>query len=107
MAGSEEVPAPPVEIWVEAAEAGILDEAVGRIWQAAHKSGAVTVGPVPQPSQVDRYLVVRAEAGGMRRRPYELRTHRRQLKLQTPSPATLAVLLELELPGGVDIRVVA
>ena len=95
-----------IRIRLKAFDHKILDLAVEKILDAAKKSGATVVGPVPLPTEKQVYTILRAvHKYKDAREQFEIRTHKRLIDLQNPTKETLDLLRRLSLPSGVDIDI--
>lgn len=84
----------------------ILDDSAVKIVEAAKKSGAQVVGPVPLPTEKEIYTILRAvHMFKDSREQFEIRTHKRLIDVVNPTPETVDVLTRLSLPSGVDIEI--
>lgn len=84
----------------------ILDQTAEEILDAAMQSGATVVGPVPLPTRVEKFTVVRGPHIDKRsQETFEQRTHKRLIDINQPTPKTLDLLSNLDLPAGVSIEV--
>ena len=84
----------------------ILDDSAVKIVEAAKKSGAQVVGPVPLPTEKEIYTILRAvHKYKDSREQFEIRTHKRIIDVVNPTPETVDVLTRLSLPSGVDIEI--
>lgn len=84
----------------------ILDAAADRIVDTVKDSGATAVGPIPLPVDLRRYCVLRSpHVDKKSREHFEIRTHKRIIDIESPTPATIEALKQLELPSGVDIEI--
>ena len=84
----------------------ILDSSAAKIINAAKKSGAQVVGPVPLPTEKEIYTILRAvHKYKDSREQFEIRTHKRLIDIVNPTPETVDVLTRLELPSGVDVEI--
>jgi len=84
----------------------VLDQAAEEILDAALQSGAAVVGPVPLPTKVERFTVIRGPHIDKRsQETFEQRTHKRFIDITNPTPKTLDSLSNLDLPAGVSIEV--
>ena len=84
----------------------ILDDSAVKIVEAAKKSGAQVVGPVPLPTEKEIYTILRAvHKYKDSREQFEIRTHKRLIDVVNPTPETVDVLTRLSLPSGVDIEI--
>ncbi|MST89080.1 30S ribosomal protein S10 [Sharpea azabuensis] len=84
----------------------ILDDSAVKIVEAAKKSGAQVVGPVPLPTEKEIYTILRSvHKDKDSREQFEIRTHKRLIDVVNPTPETVDVLTRLSLPSGVDIEI--
>ena len=84
----------------------ILDAAAERIVDTVKGSGALALGPIPLPVEINRYCVLRSpHVDKKSREHFEIRTHKRIIDIDSPTPATIEALKQLELPSGVDIEI--
>ena len=84
----------------------ILDAAADRIVETVKSSGANALGPIPLPVDLNRYCVLRSpHVDKKSREHFEIRTHKRIIDIESPTPATIEALKQLELPSGVDIEI--
>ena len=84
----------------------ILDSSAAKIINAAKKSGAQVVGPVPLPTEKEIYTILRdVHKYKDSREQFEIRTHKRLIDIVNPTPETVDVLTRLELPSGVDVEI--
>lgn len=84
----------------------ILDQSALDILDTAKRTGARTKGPIPLPTVINRFTVLRSpHIDKKSREQYEIRTHKRLLYISNLSPQTLDSLMKLELPSGVDVNI--
>jgi len=84
----------------------VLDQSARRIVEAAERTGAAVVGPVPLPTKIERFTVMRSTfIDKDSRDQLEIRTHKRLIDVLEPTPKTVDTLMRLNLPAGVDIEV--
>jgi small subunit ribosomal protein S10 len=84
----------------------VLDQSVKQIVDIAEKTGAIIVGPVPLPTQIERFTVQRATfIDKDSREQFEIRTHKRLIDVVEPGSKTIENLTKLNLPAGVDIEI--
>ena len=82
----------------------ILDLWAGQIVEAAERTGAQVAGPVPMPTTIKRFCVIRSpHVFKDSREHFELRTHNRLIDIIEPSPKTVDSLTRLNVPAGVHI----
>jgi small subunit ribosomal protein S10 len=93
-------------IKLKAYDHNLLDKAVGEIVQAAKDAGARVAGPIPLPTEINRFTVLRApHVNKKSREQFEMRTHKRFLDILDPTPQTVDSLSKLELSAGVDVQI--
>ena len=84
----------------------ILDNAVKKIVETAKRSGGVVAGPVPLPTEIEKFTILRAvHKYKDSREQFEMRTHKRLIDIKNPSKETMDALAHLDLPSGVDIDI--
>ena len=95
-----------IRIRLKAADYRILDQSAMQIVEAAERTGAQVVGPVPMPTRVRRWIVNRgANIDKDSREHFEIRTHKRLIDILDPTSKTIDSLTRLQLPNGVDIEI--
>lgn len=76
------------------------------IVEAAKRTGAVVHGPIPLPTKIERYNVLRSpHVNKTSRDQFEIRTHRRLMDIVEPTDKTVDALMKLDLPAGVDVDI--
>jgi len=84
----------------------VLDQSARRIVEAAEQTGAAVVGPVPLPTRIERFTVMRSPfIDKDSREQLEIRTHKRLIDVLEPTSKTVETLMRLNLPAGVDIEI--
>jgi len=97
-----------IRIKLKSYDHATLDQSAGDIVRAARRTGAVTSGPVPLPTQKTVYTVLRSpHVDKKSREQFEMRTHKRLLDILEPTTQTVDALMKLELPAGVDVEIKA
>jgi len=97
---------PKIRIRVRAYDHTVLDHSVAEIINTAKKTGTKVSGPIPLPTDIERYTVLRSpHADKKSREQFEIRTHKRLIELLEPTPQTADALKNLNLPSGVDIQI--
>jgi small subunit ribosomal protein S10 len=95
-----------IRIRLKAFDHRVLDDSVRRIVDAAERTGAAVVGPVPLPTRVERFTVTRSPfIDKDSREQFEIRTHKRLIDVLDPGSKTIESLTKLDLPAGVDIEI--
>lgn len=95
-----------IRLKLQAYDHRLLDQSVELIIQAARKTGADIRGPIPLPTQMSKYTVLRGpHVDKKSREQFESRTHKRVLDIQKPTANTVDALMKLALPAGVDVEI--
>ena len=91
---------------MEAYDHAILDISATDIVNTAKRTGADVRGPVPLPTLIERYTVLRSpHIDKKSREQFEIRTHKRLIEIVEPTPKTIDALNKLSLPAGVDVKI--
>ncbi len=84
----------------------LLDQSVVEIMDTAKRTGAKISGPIPLPTKVNRWTVLRSpHVDKKSREQFEIRTHKRLLDILDPTPQTVDALMKLDLAAGVDVEI--
>ncbi len=95
-----------IRIRLKAFDYRILDQSTGEIVNTAKRTGAAVRGPVPLPTKIEKYMVLRSpHIDKKSREQFEIRTHRRLLDIIDPTPQTVDALMKLDLAAGVDVEI--
>ena len=95
-----------IRIVIRAYDHRIADEASKTIIDTAERSGSIISGPVPLPTRIQRFTVLRSTFKHKdSREQFEMRTHKRLIDINQSTPNTLAALKTLVLPSGVDVEI--
>ena len=95
-----------VRIRLKAYDHRILDNAAVKIVETVKRSGGEISGPVPLPTEIQKYTILRAvHKYKDSREQFEMRTHKRLIDIKNPSKETMDALKHLEIPSGVDIEI--
>jgi small subunit ribosomal protein S10 len=95
-----------IRIRLKAYDHRLLDQSAGEIVETAKRTGAKVCGPIPLPTQIERYTVLRSpHVDKKSREQFEIRTHKRLLDIVEPTAKTVDELKKLNLPAGVDIKI--
>jgi small subunit ribosomal protein S10 len=95
-----------IRIRLKAYDHKILDRSAGQIVDTAERTGANVSGPVPLPTEINRYTVLRSPFKDKdSREQFEIRTHKRLIDVLEPTPKTVDALMRLNLPAGVNIEI--
>ncbi|MBM04004.1 MAG: 30S ribosomal protein S10 [Chloroflexi bacterium] len=95
-----------IRIILKAFDHKILDQSAVQIVQAAERTGARVKGPVPMPTTIKRFCVIRSpHIDKNSREHFEVRTHNRLIDITGPSSKTIDSLTRINVPAGVDISI--
>ncbi len=95
-----------VRIRLKAFDHKILDQSARQIVDAAERTGALVSGPVPLPTKIEKFSVIRSPfIDKNSQEQFEVRTHKRLIDVLDPSQQTINALMKLNLPAGVDIEI--
>jgi small subunit ribosomal protein S10 len=95
-----------IRIKLKAFDHRILDQSAVQIVEAAERTGAAVAGPVPLPTQIKRWTVIRSpHVDKDSREQFEIRTHKRLIDILEPTSRTIDALTRLNMPAGVDIEI--
>ena len=84
----------------------LIDQSALEIVETAKRTGAVVKGPVPLPTSIERFDVLRSpHVNKTSRDQFEIRTHRRLMDIMDPTDKTVDALMKLDLPAGVDFEI--
>jgi small subunit ribosomal protein S10 len=95
-----------IRIRLKAYDHRILDRATAKIIETVKRSGGEVSGPVPLPTEIEKYTILRAvHKYKDSREQFEMRTHKRLIDIKNPNKETIEALKHLDLPSGVDIQI--
>ncbi len=95
-----------VRIKLKAYDSRLLDHSVKELVDTAKRAGARIVGPIPLPTKINKYCVLRSpHVDKKSREQFEIRTHKRLLDILEPSQHAIDALMRLDLPAGVDVEI--
>ena len=84
----------------------LLDQSTREIVETAKRTGATVAGPIPMPTKINKFCVLRSpHVDKKSREQFEMRTHRRLLDILEPTQQTIDSLMKLELSAGVDVEI--
>jgi small subunit ribosomal protein S10 len=106
--GSPHMSDSKIQIRMEAYDHEALDQSAVEIVETAKRTGARVAGPIPLPTRIERYTVLRSPFIDKKsREQFEIRTHKRLIYISEPTGQTVDALSSLNMPAGVDIRIKA
>ena len=95
-----------IRIRLKAYDHKILDQSASRIVETAESTGAKVAGPVPLPTRIEKFCVIRSPfIDKDSQEQFEIRTHKRLIDIIDPSTKTVDALMRLSLAAGVDIEI--
>ena len=95
-----------IRIRLKAFDHRILDQSTSEIVNTARRTGAKIRGPIPLPTSLNRFTVLRGpHVDKKSREQFEMRTHKRDLDIIEPTPQTVDALMKLDLASGVDVEI--
>ena len=95
-----------IRIRLKAFDHRVLDQSTSEIVHTAKRTGARVRGPIPLPTRLERFTVLRSpHIDKKSREQFEIRTHKRLLDIVDPTPQTVDALMKLDLAAGVDVEI--
>ena len=84
----------------------LIDQSSRAIVQTVVKAGAKVAGPIPLPTRINKYTVLKSPFVNKKsREQFEMRTHKRLIDILDPTSKVMDALMKLELPAGVDVEI--
>lgn len=95
-----------IRIRLRAYDHRVLDQCTSEIVNTAKRTGAQVKGPIPLPTRIERFTVLRSpHIDKKSREQFEIQTHKRVMDILTPTPQTVEALMKLDLAAGVDVEI--
>jgi small subunit ribosomal protein S10 len=95
-----------IRIRLKAFDHALIDQTASDIVRTAEKTGATVSGPIPLPTRIQRWTVLRSpHVDKKSREQFEQRTHKRVIDILNSRPQTIDALTKLDLPAGVDVEI--
>ena len=95
-----------IKIRLKAFDHAMLDKSTLEIVDTAKRTGAQVRGPIPLPTHIEKYCVLRSpHVNKKSREQFEIRTHKRLLEIVEPTAQTIDALMKLDLAAGVDVQI--
>jgi small subunit ribosomal protein S10 len=95
-----------IRIRLKAFDHRVLDQSASEIVNTARRTGAQVKGPIPLPTRIEKFTVLRGpHVDKKSREQFEIRTHKRLLDIIDPTPQTVDALMKLDLASGVDVEI--
>jgi small subunit ribosomal protein S10 len=95
-----------IRIRLKAFDYKLIDQSALEIVETAKRTGAIVKGPVPLPTRLQRFDILRSpHVNKTSRDQFEIRTHQRLMDIVDPTDKTVDALMKLDLPAGVDVEI--
>ena len=95
-----------IRIRLKAFDYRLIDQSAARIVETAKRTGAAVNGPIPLPTRIERFDVLRSpHVNKTSRDQFEIRSHLRLMDIIDPTDKTVDALMKLDLPAGVDVEI--
>lgn len=95
-----------IRVRLRAYDHRVLDVSTKEIVNTAKRTGAQVRGPIPLPTRIEKFTVLRSpHVDKKSREQFEMRTHKRLLDIVDPTPQTIDALMKLDLAAGVDVEI--
>ncbi len=95
-----------IRLRLKAFDHRLLDQSTSEIVNTAKRTGAQVRGPIPLPTKIEKFTVLRSpHIDKKSREQFEIRTHKRLLDILDPMPQTVDALMKLDLAAGVDVEI--
>jgi small subunit ribosomal protein S10 len=100
------MPGEKIRVRLRGFDVQLVDQSASSIVQTVQKAGANVSGPIPLPTRINKFTVLRSpHVNKKSREQFEMRTHKRLIDIIEPSSAVMDALMKLELPAGVDVEI--
>ncbi len=100
------MPKQKIRIKVRGFDHRLVDQSAEQIVETAERTGAAVAGPVPLPTRIEKFCVLRSPfIDKDSREQFEIRTHKRLIDILEPTSKTIDALTQLQLPSGVEIDI--
>ena len=97
-----------IRIRLKAYDYRVLDQSTGEIVDTVKRTGAIVNGPIPLPTRIERYTVLRSpHVNKKSREQFEMRTHKRLIDIYDANARTVEALNRLVVPAGVFVKIKA
>ncbi len=97
-----------IRIRLKAYDHRVLDQSTTEIVETAKRTGSKVSGPIPLPTEISRFTVIRSpHVNKKSREQFEIRVHKRLIDILEPTENTIEALMKLELPAGVNVEIKA
>lgn len=95
-----------IRVRLRAFDIELIDQSAKSIVQTVIKAGSEVSGPIPLPTRINKFTVLRSpHVNKKSREQFEMRTHKRLIDIMEPTSEVMDALMKLELPAGVDVEI--
>ncbi len=95
-----------IRVKLKAFDHRLIDKSVAEIVATAKRTGAMISGPIPLPTRIEKFTVLRSvHVNKKAREQFEMRTHKRLIDIMHTNPDTVDALMKLQLPAGVNVDI--
>jgi len=95
-----------VRVKIKGFDHRLVDQSVKQIIEAVERTGAIITGPVPLPTHIEKFCVIRSpNIDKDSREQFEIRTHKRLIDILRPTSKTIDALTQIDLPSGIKIDI--
>ena len=95
-----------IRIRLRAFDHKLLDQSTREIVDTARRTGASIAGPIPLPTKINKYTILRSpHVDKKSREQFEIRTEKRLVIINYPTPQTVEALRKVDLPAGIDVEI--
>tara|TARA_Y100001937_G_scaffold122491_2_gene183707 strand:+ start:69343 stop:69648 length:306 start_codon:yes stop_codon:yes gene_type:complete len=95
-----------IRVKLKAFDHKLIDRSAAEIVATARRTGAEISGPIPLPTRVEKFTILRSvHVNKKSRDQYEVRTHKRMIDIMNTNPDTVDALMKLQLPAGVSVDI--
>ncbi len=95
-----------IRVKLKAFDHKLIDRSAAEIVATARRTGAEISGPIPLPTRVEKFTILRSvHVNKKSRDQYEVRTHKRMIDIMNTNPDTVNALMKLQLPAGVSVDI--
>ncbi|MCK5553541.1 MAG: 30S ribosomal protein S10 [Deltaproteobacteria bacterium] len=95
-----------IRVCLRSYDSKLLDKSVEEIVDTVKRTGATVAGPIPLPTKVNKFCVLRSpHVDKKSREQFEIRTHKRLLDILDPTQQTVDSLMKLDLAAGIDVEI--
>ncbi len=100
------MPKQKIRIKIKGFDHRLVDQSARQIVETAESTGAIVAGPIPLPTKIEKFCVIRSpHIDKDSREQFEIRTHKRLIDILEPTSKTIDALTQLNLPSGVQIDI--